>query len=155
MSGEGSPAARSPPAGDRPDDAAPRAVVRAVTSSWSSRNVLRIPVATSSTTPRSRGRVAPGPPLASWRRRTMKVLTAPTIGAGALAGLKVALRPPARGVRKGDGNDVELAHPPGVSGVAPPRLSVTAQPELTGDQCQPGILVVRLAFEQLAKVLAG
>ena len=85
----------------------------------------------------------------------MKVLTPPTIGGGALAGLKVALRPPAGGVRKGYRNDLEFAHAPGVSGVAPARLAVAAQPELPRDERQPGVLVVGLPFQELAEVLAG
>jgi hypothetical protein len=78
-----------------------------------------------------------------------------TISATALTCLKVALRPPARGVSQGDRDDVKFAHAPRVSDVAPPRFAVPAQPELSGDERQPGILVVGFPFQQLAEILAS
>jgi hypothetical protein len=133
------------------------AATSAVTSSRSLRNVARNPVATSSTTPRRRGVAAPPrslPPASSWRR-TMKVLTHPTIWAGLLNWLRVALRPPSGGVCQGDGHDVEFAHAPGVGGIAPARFSVPAQAELPCYEGKPGVLVVWLPLQQLAQVLAG
>ncbi len=51
-----------------------------------------------------------------------------TMGARTFACLKVVLRPPAGGVGQRDWHDIELAHVPGISGVASPRLAVAAQP---------------------------
>jgi hypothetical protein len=51
-----------------------------------------------------------------------------------VAGLKVALRPPARGIRQRDRDNVELGHSPCVCGVSLSRLAMTAQPKLAGDK---------------------
>ncbi len=74
---------------------------------------------------------------------------AATIDARSSTWLKVVLRPPGRRARECNRNDIEFAHATRVRHVATACFAVAAEPELSSDERQPGVLVVGLTLEQL------